>query len=520
MVRQAHGRVADAGRKHFGQRRRKGAVHHGDQQHEVPQDGDHTQPVNGLRVGVVWVARNLQGLGHGAAKGPLTLARLHAGHAGGRLQHDALGADAHHSGCTLAFGRLGVVAHRMRGQHLLGQVAGAGVARGSGGIELEGAAPGRRFNDHLVACLGLRQRRVGRHGQRLKGRKVRGRRQHAAQQDDRLAAHAVGQRTKHNEQRRAQQQRQRQQELCGGGFHLELLRQKEQRIELPGVPDHGLPGRQAQQGQQGQAQVLPCPEGLAHGGARGAPPCLHALEGRCLGQGQANPHRHCQQRDGHQKGNTPAPVGKCVFAQQRTHAHDDQQRHQQAQRGRSLDPGGVGAAPVLGGMFGHIDGGPAILAPQGQALQQAQPYEQDGRRHADAGIGRQQPHCKGGQAHDQHGHQKGVLAPDHVTQPPEQYGPQRAHQKTGGERQQREQKGRARVERAEKLARNDGRQGTVEVKVVPLEHGAQRRGNDHPRLLGRHRPVGSRGGHGLSPIACKLLCGSLQAFLEAVLTPF
>ena len=50
----------------------------GDQQHEVPQDGDHTQPVNGLRVGVVWVARNLQGLGHGAAKGPLTLARLHA----------------------------------------------------------------------------------------------------------------------------------------------------------------------------------------------------------------------------------------------------------------------------------------------------------------------------------------------------------------------------------------------------------------------------------------------------------
>ena len=59
---------------------------------------------------------------------------------------------------------------------------------------------------------------------------------------------------------------------------------------------------------------------------------------------------------------------------------DHQQRGEQAERGRRLDPAGCRAALVVGGMLGDIDRGTAIFAAERNALKDAQDDQQDRRR--------------------------------------------------------------------------------------------------------------------------------------------
>ena len=61
---------------------------------------------------------------------------------------------------------------------------------------------------------------------------------------------------------------------------------------------------------------------------------------------------------------------------------------------------------------------------------------------------------EGRQAHDQ-GDQEGVLAADHVAQAAEEDGAKGTHNKAGRKSEQREDKGRARIQAAEKLLGND-----------------------------------------------------------------
>ena len=53
--------------------------------------------------------------------------------------------------------------------------------------------------------------------------------------------------------------------IGGCAIYLEGLGQEEQRVELAGVPHHGLAGGQADQGQNHDLQVLPLTEGLGQG---------------------------------------------------------------------------------------------------------------------------------------------------------------------------------------------------------------------------------------------------------------
>jgi hypothetical protein len=121
-------------------------------------------------------------------------------------------------------------------------------------------------------------------------------------------------------------------------------------------------------------------------------------------------------------------------------------------------------------------------------LQHAQGNQDHRGCDADGGVVRQDTHDERGQTHDQDGHQEGVFAADHVAEASEHQRAEWAHDEAGREREQREDEGGTFVEPAEELLGNDGCERAVKVKVVPLEHGAERGGEDDLLLLRGHRP--------------------------------
>ncbi|EKD97208.1 MAG: hypothetical protein ACD_23C01016G0004 [uncultured bacterium] len=112
-------------------------------------------------------------------------------------------------------------------------------------------------------------------------------------------------------------------------------------------------------------------------------------------------------------------------------------------------------------MLGHIRGCTAVLTAQCQALQHAQRNQDHRGRHADGGVAGQQADDERRQAHDQDSDQEGVLATDHVAQAAEHDGAEWPHQEACRKCQQREDEGRARIQSAEELLGNDGRERTV-----------------------------------------------------------
>ena len=109
----------------------------------------------------------------------------------------------------------------------------------------------------------------------------------------------------------------------------------------------------------------------------------------------------------------------------------------------------------MGRVFCHVGCGTAVLTAQCQALQQAQDDQDDGGCHANAGVGGENTHDEGRQAHDQNGHQEGVLAADHVAEAAKHQRAKGAHDEASGKSQEREDESRTSVQAAEKLLCND-----------------------------------------------------------------
>ena len=143
-------------------------------------------------------------------------------------------------------------------------------------------------------------------------------------------------------------------------------------------------------------------------------------------------------------------------------------------RRRGLDPRGVEAALVLRRVLGDVDRRAAVFTTEREALRQTQTDQDDRRDDAGRGIGRQQADEEGADAHQRHGDEEGVFAADDVAEPTEKQRAERAHRETGGEGEQREDEGCRRIDAGEELRRQNGRQRAVDIKVVPLEYGAER----------------------------------------------
>ncbi|MNS59535.1 hypothetical protein D3C72_924950 [compost metagenome] len=198
---------------------------------------------------------------------------------------------------------------------------------------------------------------------------------------------------------------------------------------------------------------------------------------------QADIHRDDQQQDRQQERNPPAPRFEGFSTEDGAAGEDNQQRKKQAEGRGGLNPRGEETAPAFRCMFGHIGCRTAVFTAQGQTLQQAQGDQDDWRRHANGRVTGQEAHHRCGNTHDHNRDEEGVFAPDHVAQPTEHNRSEWPHGKACGEGEQGKDKGRGLVDAGEEVLGDDRREGAVEVKVVPLEHGAQGRGEDDLALL-------------------------------------
>ncbi|MNI13352.1 hypothetical protein D3C81_1395950 [compost metagenome] len=159
----------------------------------------------------------------------------------------------------------------------------------------------------------------------MEDREVSQGREDAAGHDDALAPDTVGQAAENDEERRADQQGAGNQQVRGLRFDLQRLQQEEQRIELPGVPDHRLAGGAAEQGHDHDLQVLPACERFSQRRLGRLAFGLHFHKHRRLVELQADVHRDNQQQDRQQERNPPAPGFEGFGAQSGTAGEDHQQ---------------------------------------------------------------------------------------------------------------------------------------------------------------------------------------------------
>jgi len=261
VIRQAHGGVADTGGEQFNQHGSNRAIHHGDEQHQVKQDGGNHHFVHLGGVGFGGITGTLEVVGNKLLEFNVLFL--------GVLSVQALGGVAGNSGFTNLDGSHRsrrsfnvFVAHRSARQHLLGNVAGTGELRGACRIELERAFFWISGDDHLVFGLRGGQVRVGGLGQGGENRKICQDGKQATGHDDGLATNLVGQGTKDDEKGRAQNQRVGHQNIGGRSVHLEGLRQEEKCVELTRIPDYCLAGGQANQCQDHNFKIFPLAEGF------------------------------------------------------------------------------------------------------------------------------------------------------------------------------------------------------------------------------------------------------------------
>ncbi len=472
MIGQRHRGVADAGREHFDQHGGDWPVHHGHIEHQDEQqpdggrdlwteDVERIRHLHDARITRLRIARGLHG------RGDRRVRCLDVG------VGDFLVVDEDLDRRTRR-GTERRILHRRRGQEGARGIAGRAEHTGADRIEQVAARRRVRHDLHLDRLIGLFQRRVGVGRDHLEDREQGERADQAARHDDRLAADAIGEGAEEQEESGSQQQRPGDQQVGGIAVNLEDRLQEEQRVELAGVPDHRLAHGEADQGEQHDLAVGPVGERLGERRLGALAFVLHLLEHRRLVEAEPDPDRDAEQQHRDQERDAPAPDREVRFTGEGAGKQNHQQGEEQAERRGGLNERGVVTALAVRRMLGDIGRGAAVFATQRKALQQAQRDQDDRGRDADGGGAGQQADDERRQAHDQDGHQEGVLAADDVTDPAEHDGAERPHQEAGGECQQGENVTRAFRIGAEELGADDRCQRSVEIEIVPFEHGPER----------------------------------------------
>src|SRR6185437_6296897 len=123
--------------------------------------------------------------------------------------------------------------------------------------------------------------------------------------------------------------------------------EEEERVELPAIPDHGLPRSRTEQREEHETQSRLVREGFLERRARELTPGLDVEErGRFL-QLEANVERDRDQHDREQERNAPS-VRREGVAKEPAAREDHEQRQEQAERRRRLNPARVASAPTFG----------------------------------------------------------------------------------------------------------------------------------------------------------------------------
>ncbi|MCY1218474.1 hypothetical protein D9M72_304230 [compost metagenome] len=315
---------------------------------------------------------------------------------------------------------------------------------------------------------------------------------------DFLAADPVGQCAKvqhdrHGDQRGDQHHVQRRDALIAQAHQV---RNGERGEEKEGAGLHEL-------GANGDQHGAPMPGQRFHQrhplvfGALGIRPrlCGHLAEGRRLFHLVADPHADQHQHDGQHERNAPAVGQEGFFRKQRAQARGDEVAQRQAEQRAGLRHRAV-EAPLFGGrVFHRQQYAAAPFAAQRQPLQQAQQGQQDGRPYADARIGRRKADQHRGNPHDGQRYHQRLFAADavaHVREDDAAYGTYQERQRERGERQQLA--GHGVVRGKEQPAEDDGRHGSVEEIVIPLDGAAHRAAKQRAPAVGRADGGGFRSG--------------------------
>ena len=267
---------------------------------------------------------------------------------------------------------------------------------------------------------------------------------------------------------------------------LERDQQEEQGVELSGVPDDALAGGGAEQRQQHVFVVGVAQEAVGQGRLGAFALFLHAHEDRGLAQPEPDIDREHQQDQRHHERDSPAPFGEHLGVHVEPAKTDHDQGEEEAERGRGLDEARGVAAFVWPGMLSDIGRGAAVFAAEREALAQAQRHQQHGGQPPDLGERRQQANEERRSAHHHDGHEEGVFASDQITDAAEDQRAERTHQETGrvgGEG--RQERGRVIAGRKEQRG-EEWRERRVQIRVVPLENRAERRGENDEFLILRH----------------------------------
>ncbi len=316
-------------------------------------------------------------------------------------------------------------------------------------------------------------------------REVGRRREKTSGEDDPLATDPIGEHAEDDEEGRPQEQRRRHQDVRGAGVDLERLREEEEGVELAGVPDDRLTRGEPEEREQDDLEVPPLGERLAERRLRPRPLGLHRLEDRRLVELEPDPDRDPEQQERDEEWDAPPPRLEGFSTERHAATEDDEEGEEEPHRRRRLDPRGVGAALTVRRVLGDISGRAAVLPAEGEALEQPQQHQDHWRREPDRRVRGEDADHEGRDPHDDDRDQEGVLAADEVTEAAEDEraeGPDRESRREGEEC---EDERRSRVHAGEELPADDRREGTVEVEVVPLEHRAEGRREDHTTDIGR-----------------------------------
>ena len=189
---------------------------------------------------------------------------------------------------------------------------------------------------------------------------------------------------------------------------------------------------------------------------------------------------------GHEEGDAPAPLGHDVLGQD-DHEDGDQAGPQGvAHVGAPVEQGGVEAALLVRGVLGDEGGRPGVLPAGGEALDELEADEQDGRPDAEHGARRQDADAEGRQRHHHEGEGEDLLAPQAVPELAQDDAPQGpGHEGDGEDGQGEEVLGGVGGPGQEGGADEDDDVG-VDAHVVPLHDVAHDGAEDGPaqgRLL-------------------------------------
>ena len=201
-----------------------------------------------------------------------------------------------------------------------------------------------------------------------------------------------------------------------------------------------------------------------------------------------------------QERDPPAPAVEVVLGGVALHQLDHAGGQQQAERHAQLRPAGEEAAPALRAPLHRQQHRAAPLAADADALQDPQDHQQDRGGDAPGRPAGQQAHQEGRDAHQHQRPHEGRLAADPVPVVAEDRGTDRPRPEADELHGERGQDPRVRRPTGEEDLGEDQRgHRAVQEKVIPLDRGADRAGDDGLPALGVDQQVRGRvSGPGIS----------------------